>query len=468
MEDERGALLALQKHDRVRSIDLRASPAALDKLFAVMDGSFPALEELVLDVESTDAEEEEDDETAEEKEEPDCLRLPQTFKAPHLSTLDLSQVGDVITEGLPLLASLSDLVTLALRGIPVSFYLPIKYLASCLSLMPRLEYLCLGFEFYIPDDDIGKEPVDDALNVERISLPVLQEVLFKGDSCYLDGLAARVSAPLLTRFSATFFQEPSSTLPHLSGLLSAAVELAYPVASIRFSGMRADSPSVTLSMAGSEQTLDRWPEFAPFQITFWCGPLDLQVACTGQLCSALTPMLSAVERLHLDLDGGGWGWGTEDDVERARWHVLLRPFRNVEKLQIDLGLMTDLSLALCPDDDGPSMEEMLPELRKLTRPDYTRFQDVFDGFIAARRDAGQQITKRRRPRIPCSDSEEVEEVEEEDEEEDENKGETKGEEGGGEEQNDTDSNTKANPDAGTDDECSCSTELDSDSDLDSE
>ncbi|KAI0298288.1 hypothetical protein BC826DRAFT_122200 [Russula brevipes] len=208
-----------------------------------------------------------EEEEEEEEEEPDCPRLPQTFKAPHLSTLDLSDVGDVITEGLPLLASLSDLVTLALRSIPVSFYLPIKYLASCLSLMPRLEYLCLWFEFYVLDDDIGKESVD-APNVERISLPRLQEVLFKGDSCYLDGLAAWISAPLLTRFSATFFQAPSSPLPHLSGLLSAAVELGYPVASIRFSGMRADSPSVTLTMAGSEQTLDRWPEFAPFQITF--------------------------------------------------------------------------------------------------------------------------------------------------------------------------------------------------------
>ncbi|KAI9508966.1 hypothetical protein F5148DRAFT_1283443 [Russula earlei] len=407
--DEEGAFLALQKHDRVRSIDLYASTTTLEKLFAAMDGPFPALEELSLAVEIPDADEDES-----EDDEPECPRLPQTFRAP---------------------------------SIPVSLYLPNEYLASCLSLMPRLEYFGLNFDYYDPDEVLVYAP-----NIERISLPNLKRIFFKGDSCYLECLAARIDAPLLWDFNAQFLKEPSSPLQYLSGLLSAAGELKLPVASITFSGMRVDDP----------------------KMAFHCQPLNVQVASTVQICAALTPMFSAVERLHLDFEGGRWLFDSEVDIERSQWHDLLRPFRNVVKLQVDTGLMEDLSLALCPDDDGPSGEEILPELCKLVRPGYGCFRDAFDEFIVARREAGQHIIKRRRPPIPCSESGEDEEEDDEgdDEEDDEDEDDDDDEEVEGVEVEehgevgDSDTSVGSDPDSGTNDEFGFSTELDSDSDSD--
>lgn len=113
-------------------------------------------------------------------------------------------------------------------------------------------------------------------------------------------------------------------------------------------------------MARSEQTLDRWPQFAPFQLAFLCDPLNIQVASAGDICTALTSTLSAVQRLHLDdFDVGRWRVGPEGDIENARWHDLLWPFHNVENLQVDAGLMEDLSVALRPNDNGSSMGLLL-------------------------------------------------------------------------------------------------------------
>jgi len=488
-KDQKGVLLALQRYDRIRYIDIYASPAFAEKLFAVMNGPFPVLEHLVLCVEDPDIDEDEDES---EGDETDCPRLPPKFQAPRLQYLDLNRVGNLGEEVLPLLASLSGLVSLTLSDIPDSFYLPLEYLASRLSLMPQLGHLGLEFNYHVPSNDIGRE----LASVKRISLPNLFEIFFKGDSSYLEGIAARITAPLLMSFRATFLTESSSVFPHLSGLLSSALELRLPVASITFSQTRVDDANVAIYMARSEQNLDLWPLGAPFQMVFFSQELSLQVASAERLCSALTPMLSTVEKLHLDLDWNSWHLEDDDGIEDVMWLNLLRPFREVEKLQVDGGLMDDLSLALCSNDNGATTD-ILPKLRKLTRPDYTCFGEAFDKFIATRREAGQYITKRRRPPIRHSDNEEEEDdddsdsdseededesssggdeededesssEEDEEDEEDEGQEEPEVELGVEDEREDVDPNTdtETDPDSGSNDDFEIFTELDSDSDPD--
>ena len=453
-KDEEGALLALQIHDRVSRIHLHASPATLDRLLAVMNRPFPVLEDLTLSSEFSGAG---------GPDEPSYPRLPQTFQAPHLRQLDLNRVGDVTEVGLSLLASFSGLVSLMLLGIPDSMSLPLEYLVSRLSLIPNLEHLGLGFIFDTDPDDIGGE-LNVVPNMTRISLPNLSEIFFRGDSFYLEGLAARISSPCfkLKTFIAKFFEQPSSTLPYLSRLILAAMELRLPVASIEFSGARVVGPAVTICMTDSEFNLDQWPHFAPFQISFRCESLGMQVASAGKICPALSPMLSEVATLHLNLDSawGFWQLGQEDGIEDARWHDLLRPFCSVDKLQVDTGLMGYLSLALCRNVNGPGPSMgILPGLRTLARPDYAHFGDAFDGFIAARRNIGRHITKCRRPAI-------TDESDREDEMEDEE--EAKPEIGVEEEEsNDADSDMELD-DSGTNDVLESSTELDSGSDFEAE
>jgi len=273
--------------------------------------------------------------------------------------------------------------------------------------MPQLEFIDL--EFYILSDDIAREPIDPP-NVKQISLPNLTGICFQGDSSHLEGLAAQITAPHITLFGATFLDQPSSTLPHLSGLLTTAAGLRLPIARIKFPSTYVDGPNVVISMTSSERALERRPHSPPFKIVFPSRSLYAQVASTVKICAALTPMLSAVRRLHLCFDGTRWS-PHDRPIENARWHDLLRPFRKVEILRVDAKLW-ELSLALSPNDNGPSME-ILPQLRKILRPGGGRFGDEFDGFIAARRDAGQHIVKGWRLPIlyPYSEASEREEGE---------------------------------------------------------
>jgi len=456
-KDEEGALLALQKHDRVRYIHLYASTTVLDKLFAAMNGPFLLLEDLELFIEHSNADEDES-----EGDKPGRPRLPQSFQAPHLRQLDLSRVGDVTEVRLPLLTSLISLVHLALVGIPTSSYLPLDYLASCLSLMPQLEYIGLVFEIYILSDDTAREPTDPP-NVKQIPLPNLTGIFFQGDSSYLEGLAAQITAPHITTFNATFYDQPSS-IPHLSDLLITAAGLRFPIACIKFPGTCIDDPNVAICMASSEQTLGRQSNFPPVRIVFPSRSLYAQVVSTGKICAALTPILSAVERLHLGFDGTRWWFPHERRIENARWHDLLRPFCQVEKLQVDATLW-DLSLALSPNDNGPS-SEILPQLRKILRSDDARFRDAFDGFIAARQDAGQHIVKRRRVPILYLDGKGSGRKEDE---EDEKQGDDEGEiELGVGDEGENAQEGGSNVDTGSDIDPGFFTEIDSDSDFDSE
>jgi hypothetical protein len=466
-KDEEGVFLALQEHDRVRYIDLCASTTSFHKLFAAMNGPFPLLDHLGLFIDA--------DRNESEGDELDCPRLPQSFQAPHLRHLGLSRVGDVTEVGLPPPASLSRLVYLALIGIPASSYLPLDQLTSCLSLMPQLDYLGLAFEFYIPSDDIVWEPTDPP-NV-KISLPYLNGISFRGESAYLEALAAQITAPHIMIFHATFLDQPSSTLPHMSGLLNTAAGLRLPIACIKFPRHCIDDPNVGICLATAEQILGRQPYFPPFKIVFLSSSLNAQVVSTGMICAALTPMLTAVERLHLYFDGARCWCPHDRHVENARWHDLLRPFCKVKRLQVDAHLR-ELGRALSPNENGPSME-ILPELHTLLRPDGVHFRDAFDGFMAVRRDRGQRIVKRQVvPILYMSFSETSEEEEDEDEskvgqdeEQKDNKGEVKLEvedereeaEGGS-----SNEHTRSGTGARTRDDPGYFTDLGSDSDFDPE
>lgn len=72
-----------------------------------------------------------------------------------------------------------------------------------------------------------------------------------------------------------------------------------------------------------------------------------------------------VEKLHFNLDVDRWQPGQEGDIDDATRYNLLRPFREVEKLQIYPCLLRDLALAIGLNGIALS-RETLPELRKLT------------------------------------------------------------------------------------------------------
>ena len=194
-KDEEGVLLVLQHyHACIHLINLRELD--LQKLVMVMGKSFLMLESLRLI--SLDPHY--------------CSRLPKTFTAQCLCHLALTQVGDASAPGLPLLTSITGLITLSLRGILSPTSLPINYLVSHLSLMPLLEHLYLEFTskpFEAQSSSPGNVDNDPAaLQMQMVQLSKLDGMVFRGRCRYLEGLVSCIHTPLLMSFTLLFFSQP--------------------------------------------------------------------------------------------------------------------------------------------------------------------------------------------------------------------------------------------------------------------
>ena len=129
------------------------------------------------------------------------------------------------------------------------------------------------------------------------------------------------------------------------------------------------------SLAGLGKTLDYCPWLAPSQIRLLVPSVKRAVASRGKICATLTPVLSAVKEppVRLDLD---WGLLRARAGKRYRGCKTIRSAETVLRGWRSCTLMRPLKVnlypALCPNDDALSTE-ILPELWKLTRPDYARF-----------------------------------------------------------------------------------------------
>jgi hypothetical protein len=298
-----GALLALRQHHRVRRISL--TEPGLEELYAVLDNPFPMLEDLTL--RSLDP--------------LFHTRLPETFSAPSLRHLNLYQIGDLFVPGIPLLSSISGLVTLCLREVP-PLALPVHYLVSCLSVMPQLENLSLGFGNALELQSSSLSPLKshkrDQADLQTVQLPKLNKIFFKGACAYLEGLVSRIRTPVLACFAVTFSRRPTVPLSQLSEFLAATEELRYPISSLAFSDANENNPTVSITLANSERTAVQFPNDEPFRISLPCrSRLDGQVACAARVCTALSPLLSEVERLHLNYHATRWIRGLSEEIDTS-------------------------------------------------------------------------------------------------------------------------------------------------------
>jgi hypothetical protein len=181
MEGANNIVAALELKDRVHQISFWNYPSPrLERIAAAMLGSFPALSSL--DITSTD-------ETV-----PDAV-FPEAFlggSAPRLRSCFLM--------GLPfpgiqrLLLSAHHLVSLTLRDVPHSGYISPGLIVTCLSALPNLKQLWLGFSSResIPDQSSQPPPPHTPA-----VLPTLTDFVFEGAAEYVEDLLPRISTPSL-------------------------------------------------------------------------------------------------------------------------------------------------------------------------------------------------------------------------------------------------------------------------------
>ncbi|KAI9457245.1 hypothetical protein BJY52DRAFT_1187454 [Lactarius psammicola] len=365
-KDELGIYHALRLRGRIRTIDLDLPPWILHKFLMLMDEPFPTLERLSLSftVDKTTT-----------------LTLPSTFLAPNLRHLKL--LGIRLPKGLPLLSSVS-LVSLTLTNIRASGYFLPGQLVARLRSLPQLEELSIGFSIPIPRPSAERELLGK--QETPITLLNLKHLTFRGVSGYLECLVAQIRAPLLERLNITLFGQIAFALPHLSYFTSSIESLKLPTAKVFFWRDR-----VFIIMDHHSNTRLHGHD-GSFVLRLLCKQLDWQIDCAAQICGALMPTLSGVEKLTLDFYGlmvpVEWQNG---GIDGTTWHELLRSFIRVKELHICSALLQELSRALQVDEVGsdpgflPGLQELVSEFKG------KHAEDPFSPFIHARRVGGRPV-----------------------------------------------------------------------------
>ncbi|KAH9971472.1 hypothetical protein BGW80DRAFT_1446344 [Lactifluus volemus] len=205
---EDNIIAALEHPNRLRTISLRGIAIPLERLVAVTQEPFPAMETLDLRVKGT------------------VPALPNTFlggSAPRLRSLHL--------EGIPLptlprlLLTSNDLFDLTLDRIPQNGYISPETMVTCISALTRLTNLSIGFESPTsrPDPTTRHSPP-----LTRAVLPALTSFFFHGVSEYLEDLMAQIDAPLLHWLLITFFNQLVFDIQQLIRFIGHAPALTMP------------------------------------------------------------------------------------------------------------------------------------------------------------------------------------------------------------------------------------------------
>ena len=363
-EDEEAILLALSNRDRVRRIRLYIPVLKLQKLITAIDGEYPILENLIL------VDPPEDKSTV--------LILPETLQAPDLShlTIDCS-----IPIRFQLLTTAVGLVTLHL-GIhhPSTYFHPTVLLQS-LSLMPQLDVILIFFYFTIPNRDVERQLMRTPI-VTQVTLPNLRTFVFQAVSAYSEAVLSRITTPRLETFQICYPKQLTFSVPELVQFVGRTETLRFDRAELDFL-----SEQVFLGVFTPETNI---PEDA-FSIRIDCWHLDWQVSSVAQIFNALSQIFTVVERLTLRHKDHSQSSEEHNEVELTEWRKLLKSFGNVKTLDIDDGLVMELSRCLRLDD-GEHALELLPELQELTYSWSGNANDAFTSFIDARRNAGRLVT----------------------------------------------------------------------------
>jgi hypothetical protein len=358
-EDEDNIVTALKQSDRISSISLILTNSLLEKLSAI-ERPFSGLEDLVLLSQASV-----------------LLTLPRAFRwGLRLRTLHLT--GAAIP-ALPELLSLSkDLVDLQLHEIPQLGYLALDALVNSLSGMTQLRSLSLSHHFLsfsLPRNYVRLPPQPG----ERVVLPTLTCLKYRGTNEHLDRFVARIDAPCLGDIDIRFLGQPMMDVSQLSHFVDRIeMQKLHRQVAILSSG---HAISISFTQPDSPSRL---------QLQISCELLDLQLSYMAQICNGLSAFLLGVEHLHI---GARHTTSGQHDNHDEDWLELIQYFRGTKWLHIAGEHSTNIVFAL--QQSQVQGDTVLPALCKLCirepEPHYTPLRDAVVSFIHSLRVSGHII-----------------------------------------------------------------------------
>ncbi len=349
-EDEKNIIAALRQSDRVSFISLTVTNSLLENLSTISE-PFSELEELVLLSRHNLR-----------------LTLPSAFRwGPRLRTLHLTRIA--IPALLQLLSPSMDLVDLQLHEIPNVGYFSPEAFVNALSRMPHLRSLSLHFLSFLPRRNyLGLPPPSG----ERVVLPALTCLKYRGTSKYLDSLVARIDAPRLGDIDITFFNQPTMDASELGRFIE-RIETQMSLSQVE---VQTSAHAISISFYNSSTT-------SPLRLQISCKQLDWQLSCMAQVCDQFSSFLFRVESLGINTTQSSTG---QDDVNGEQWLELVRSFSGARDFRVADALTTDILCALGLADGGHAT--VLPALRHLRLEDPMAMNepswDALETFLTSR------------------------------------------------------------------------------------
>ena len=368
-EDEEAINLALAQRDRVRRIRFNLPITKLQKLIMAIDGEYPILEYLILWDPPGDKS--------------TVLILPETLEAPNLHHLAIDCSGSTLMR-FRLLTTAVGLVALNLGFYHPSTYFQPTVLLQSLSLMPQLEMLLIFFYFAVPNCDVERQLMRTPITT-HVTLPNLRSFSLQTVSAYSEAVLSRITASRLEHFQICYSKQLTFSVPQLVQFMGRTESLRFE--SLDHAVFEFNSGRVYMGVYTSETNM----LYAAFSVNVNCWHLDWQVSSMAQISNALSQIFSAVEHLSLLHHIHSQSSEEHNVVERTEWRKLLRSFSKVKTLDVDDGLVRELSRCLRLED-GEHPLELLPELQELKYSGSDDADDVFIPFIDARQNAGRPVT----------------------------------------------------------------------------
>ena len=307
--------------------------------------------------------------------------LPDSFlggSAPCLRSLDL--------RGIPypsigkLLSSTTNLVRLHLWRMPRSRYIAPGTIIPCLSILPRLESLELGFQH--PRSRAQRESQHPP-PFTRVVFPNLTFLGLSGDTEYLEDIVSQIETPILDNGVFRFFNQLVFDTP----LLGHFIRRTENFMTIHMARVQIFSHNIMVTLSGLEE-YDHDREALHLFIS--CKPLDWQLSALAQVLNSFLSSLQTVESLEIEVRHEGW----QGEIEVIQWQELLHPFTSVKDMTLNKSVQ--LITPALQELAGERAIEVLPALQNLflTTGSWRPSGPVkgIEPFIAARHLYGHPVT----------------------------------------------------------------------------
>jgi len=159
-------------------------------------------------------------------------------------------------------------------------------MATCLSTMPNLESLSIGFRSPQSLHNWRDQPNRLLLPLTRVVLPSLTEFKFQVMSEYIEDFVSRIDIPLLDKVDIPFFYQPVFDTPRLHDFL-ARIEKFKP------------HSRGGVAFWGSFIEFELEVELGSLSFAIRCEELGQQVSSMAQLCGSSLHLPSALKRLDI-------------------------------------------------------------------------------------------------------------------------------------------------------------------------